>query len=151
MRWLIQAVSHHMCSNKHLTNKPHNNTCLFDLHPFSSNYALWIMRHYYFPKMFLNLQLNPYYQLVWGSISFPPVMNVESFGVGVTEATLLPHPIVIPLTPQSHPLFSWSHKQIADTFVIMLDLRMQIVFAVWRLFSPLINQCLTYKMSGIKL
>lgn len=36
--------------------------------------------------MFFILQPNPYYQVVGALISFPPLMNVESLGVGETEA-----------------------------------------------------------------
>ena len=55
------------------------------------------MEAHYNPKMFFILQPNPYYQVVRALISFPPLMNVKSLGVGGTEAILIPHPMIIPL------------------------------------------------------
>lgn len=45
------------------------------------------MRAHYNPKMFFILQPNRYYQVVRALISFPLLINVESLGVGETEAS----------------------------------------------------------------
>lgn len=55
------------------------------------------MEVHYNSKMFFILQPIPYYQVVRALISFPPLMNVKSLGVGGREAILIPHPMIIPL------------------------------------------------------
>lgn len=66
------------------------------------------MGAHYNPKMFFILQSNSYYQVVGALISFPPLMNVESLGMGGTEAISIPHPMIIPLGTEDYKVIVFS-------------------------------------------